>query len=47
MVESLGDSLTFGLGRGEGIGPYLPKGVEGTFGDRLTCSSALDCNSAG
>lgn len=47
MDASLGDILTFGLGRGEGIGPYLQRGPDGSFGDRLTCSNALDCNSVG
>lgn len=41
MYCSLGESLTFGLGRGDGIGILLQE-VEGTtLGERLTCSSAL------
>lgn len=47
MYESLGETLTFGLGRGDGIGPKLPLGAVVILGERFTFSSALNCSSVG
>jgi hypothetical protein len=48
MYCNLGESLTLGLGRGDGIGILLPElGEILTLGERLTCSSALVWRSSG
>ena len=48
MHASLGEILTLGLGRGEGIGPKFVPGAAGvTLGERFTFSSALNCSAVG
>lgn len=50
MYAKRGESLTLGLGLGEGIGPYGEgkRAEAGEIrGDKLTCSNACDCSSMG
>lgn len=48
MYASLGEILTLGLGRGEGIGPKFVPGAAGVIlGERFTFSSALNCSAVG